>query len=147
MVYIMKYLSKIWGPHYWFVLHTIALRYPKKPNDVTKKKYYDLISNFPLFIPDTKIGDEFAELLDKYPVTPYLDNNNTFSKWMHFIHNRINEKINKPTVTYNDFLEQYYSLYKPKEEINRENFKHREKLIYGGILLIVIISIYIIYKK
>ena len=76
----MKYIAKVWGPHYWFVLHTIALRYPKNPNDVTKKKYYDFISNLPLFIPDTKMGDEFAELLDKYPVTPYLDNNNTFSK-------------------------------------------------------------------
>ena len=38
----MKYIAKVWGPHYWFVLHTIALRYPKNPNDVTKKKYYDL---------------------------------------------------------------------------------------------------------
>ena len=33
----MKYIAKVWGPHYWFVLHTIALRYPKNPNDVTKK--------------------------------------------------------------------------------------------------------------
>ena len=105
----MKYIAKVWGPHYWFVLHTIALRYPKNPNDVTKKKYYDFISNLPLFIPDTKMGDEFAELLDKYPVTPYLDNNNTFSKWIHFIHNRINEKLKKPTVKYNDFLEGYFS--------------------------------------
>ncbi len=143
----MKYIAKIWGPHYWFVLHTIALRYPKNPNDVTKKKYYDFISNLPLFIPDTKMGDDFAELLDKYPVTPYLDNNNTFSKWMHFIHNRINEKLKKPTVKYNDFLEQYFSLYKPKEEIDLESIRYREKLIYGGILLAILISIFIIYKK
>ena len=30
--------SNIWGPHYWFVLLTIAISYPKYPNDVTKKK-------------------------------------------------------------------------------------------------------------
>ena len=64
----MKYIAKVWGPHYWFVLHTIALRYPKNPNDVTKKKYYDFISNLPLFIPDTKMGDEFAELLKSVDV-------------------------------------------------------------------------------
>ena len=29
---------KVWGPHYWFVLHTIANTYPLSPNDVTKKK-------------------------------------------------------------------------------------------------------------
>ena len=27
----------IWGPHYWFVLYTIAISYPINPNDVTKK--------------------------------------------------------------------------------------------------------------
>ena len=28
---------EIWGPHYWFVLYTIALSYPLKPNDISKK--------------------------------------------------------------------------------------------------------------
>jgi len=143
----MKYLPEIWGPHYWFVLHTIALTYPNHPNDLTKKKYYDLISNLPLFIPDKKIGDEFAELLDIYPLTPYLDNNNTFSKWMHFIHNRINDKLNKKNVSYNDFLEKYYALYKPKEEVNVNELKNREKLIYLGFIIVIMILIYIIYKK
>ena len=30
---------KIWGPQYWFVLHTIALNYPLYPNETIKKKY------------------------------------------------------------------------------------------------------------
>ena len=41
----------VWGPHYWFFLHTIAMAYPIRPNDVTKKKHYELIQNMPLFIP------------------------------------------------------------------------------------------------
>ena len=41
----------IWGPHYWFFLHTIAMSYPIHPNAVTKKKYYDFVQNIPLFIP------------------------------------------------------------------------------------------------
>jgi len=143
----MKLITEIWGPHYWFILHTIALKYPNHPNDVTKKKYYDFISNLPLFIPDIPIGDKFAELLDKYPVTPYLDNNNTFSKWMHFIHNRVNEDLHKPIITYNEFLNQYYSLYKPKSDVDLDGLKYREKMIYLGIILVVVILIYIIYKK
>tara|TARA_Y100000992_G_C21272421_1_gene497703 strand:- start:2684 stop:3115 length:432 start_codon:yes stop_codon:yes gene_type:complete len=143
----MKYLPEIWGPHYWFVLHTIALTYPHHPNDLTKKKYYDFISNLPLFIPDKKIGDYFAELLDKYPLTPYLDNNNTFSKWMHFVHNRINENLNKKTILYNDFLENYFSLYKPKEQVNQESLKNKEKIMYIALIFIILVLIYIIYKK
>ena len=37
---------KVWRPHYWFVLHTIALTYPLHPNETIKKKYYDFINNF-----------------------------------------------------------------------------------------------------
>ena len=41
--------SKVWGPHYWFVLYSIAITYPNTPNNVTKKKYYEFIQNLPLF--------------------------------------------------------------------------------------------------
>ena len=34
-----------------------------------------------------------------------------------------------------------------KEEIDLESIRYREKLIYGGILLAILISIFIIYKK
>ena len=44
----------VWMPHLKFVLQTIAITYPRNPNDVSKKKYYDLIENFPLFIPILK---------------------------------------------------------------------------------------------
>ena len=87
---------KVWGPHYWFVLHTIANTYPLAPNDVTKKKYYDFIQNLPLLLPIEEIGNSFAKYLDKYPVTPYLDSRPSFMKWMHFIHNKINVSIGEP---------------------------------------------------
>ena len=77
----------IWGPHYWFFLHTIAESYPITPNSITKRKYYDLIQNMPLFIPVVEMGDKFSEFLDKYPVSPYLDNRDSFVRWVHFIHN------------------------------------------------------------
>ena len=81
---------KVFGPHYWFFLHTIALNYPIYPNAVTKKKYYDFIQNLPLFIPIEKHATDFSKLLDEYPLTPYLDSRESFVRWMHFIHNKIN---------------------------------------------------------
>ena len=74
---------KIWGPYYWFVLHTISLTYPLNPNETIKKKYYDFIHNLPLFIPISTFGNRFSEILDNYPVTPYLDSRESFTKWMH----------------------------------------------------------------
>ena len=61
----MTYLDpEIWGPHYWFFLHTIAMTYPHHPNAVTKKKYYEFVQNLPLFIPVEQISKEFSLLLD-----------------------------------------------------------------------------------
>ena len=52
---------KIWGPHYWFVLHTIALSYPIKPNETIRKKFYDFYQNLPLFLPIEEIGNNFSK--------------------------------------------------------------------------------------
>ena len=131
----MNLNPEIWGPHYWFFLHTISLNYPKFPNAVTKKKYYDFISNLPLFIPVETIATHFSKLLDKYPVTPYLDSREAFVKWMHFIHNKINERLEKPKISLDDFYVFYYEQYKSKEIKHVDSSKWKEKLIYTLIIL------------
>ena len=50
---------KVWLPHLKFILQTIAITYPSRPNDVSKRKYYDLIQNLPLFFPLDPMGDNF----------------------------------------------------------------------------------------
>ena len=138
---------KIWGPHYWFFLHTIAMTYPHHPNAVTKKKYYEFVQNLPLFIPVEEISKEFEKLIDKYPITPYLDNRDSFTRWMYFIHNKINEKLEKPPISLNDFFVQYYNQYKSQNEKILEYYKLKEKIIYGGILITISGVIYYLYDK
>lgn len=137
----------IWGPHYWFFLHTIAMTYPHHPNAVTKKKYYEFVQNIPLFIPVEQISSDFEKLIDKYPITPYLDNRDSFVRWMHFIHNKINEKLEKPQIMLNDFFVEYYNQYKSQNEKLAEYYKLREKVIYSGILFSILGSIYYLYDK
>ena len=137
----------IWGPHYWFMLHTCALQYPKHPNAVTKKKYYDFISNLPLFIPVENIATNFSKLLDQYPITPYLDSKDSFIKWVHFIHNKINKQLGKPNISLNDFYINYYEEYKPKEIKLRESSKWKEKFIYTIIIVLVVFLIVYLYEK
>ena len=138
---------KVWGPHYWFVLHTIANTYPLSPNDVTKKKYYDFIQNLPLLLPIQEIGNSFAKYLDKYPVTPYLDSRPSFMKWMHFIHNKINVSIGEPELSQEESMAQYYDEYKPKVVKDAQQRKQREKLIFLLILGFLIIIGGILYNK
>jgi hypothetical protein len=123
------------------------MTYPHHPNAVTKKKYYEFVQNIPLFIPVEEISKEFEKLIDVYPITPYLDNRDSFVRWMHFIHNKINEKIEKNPITLNDFFLQYYNQYKSQNEKMEEYYKLKEKLVYGGILSSILVAIYYLYDK
>ena len=137
----------VWGPFYWFVFHTIALTYPANPNETIKKKYYDFIQNIPLFLPIQTIGNKFSELLDKYPVAPYLDSQPSLVKWMHFIHNKINVSINLPEITMEEAMVSYYEHYKPKAIKDKEHRQRREKYVFIGIIALVIALTVYLYNK
>jgi hypothetical protein len=144
----MTYLDpKIWGPHYWFFLHTLAMTYPHHPNSVTKKKYYEFIQNLPLFIPVDEVSNQFSLLLDKYPITAYLDNRESFVRWLHFIHNKINQKLEKPQINLNEFYIQYYEAYKTTTSKMNDYYKWLGKLFYLFIIVFIIAIIYYFYDK
>lgn len=142
----MYFDPAVWGPHYWFFLHTIAESYPMHPNEVTKRKYYDLIQNLPIFIPIDEIGNYFSRLLDKYPVTPYLDNRESFVKWMHFIHNKVNVHIGKPEISLPMALDMYRQSYKPKPIYLAEKINWRRHYLHIFIIAVLLILIYIWYE-
>jgi hypothetical protein len=131
----------IWGPHYWFVLYTIALSYPNNSNDSTKKKYYDFITNLPLFLPISDIGNVFSKFLDAYPVSPYLDSRESFIKWVHFIHNKINIYLGKPEISYYEAMNKYYENYNIKEVKKYEERKTKQKYIFGSLLILLVLTI------
>ena len=138
----MNFNASIWGPHYWFFLHTIAHSYPEFPNAVTKRKYYDLISNMPLFIPVAEMGNKFSVLLDKYPVSPYLDNRDSFIRWIHFIHNKYNELLGKEELSLNVGIEKYLDEYKPVPIILTETLRIKSYVIH---FVLIVVCLFVIY--
>ncbi len=140
--------SEIWGPHYWFVIHTIAFNYPNKPNVIDKKSHYKFVQDLPLFIPDKKSSRNFTQILKLYPVLPYLDSRKDFIKWTHFIHNRVNESLGKDQISLKDFYISYFNNYKSTNEKTNNYLKDRKlKLYILTISLLLIISYYMNKKK
>ena len=133
--------AKIWGPHFWFFLTTLAMSYPDSPNQVTKRKYYDCISNIPLFIPNAEIGNRFSHLLDKYPVSPYLDKRDSFIRWIHFIHNKVNHSLGKEEISLDAALEGYFAEYRPKPIILSQQIKWQKHALIGVIIFILFLFI------
>lgn len=140
----VQFDADVWGPHYWFFLHSVSESYPKFPNAITKRKYYDLIQNFPLFIPNVEIGNKFSEMLDKYPVTPYLDNRDSFVRWVHFIHNKVNVVLGKEEISLPTALERYRAEYKPKPVILTNRISLRKHHVYAFFILFLLFLVYVL---
>jgi len=137
--------STVWGPHFWFVIHSITHSYPDFPNAMTKRKYYDFIQNLPLFLPNSEMGDRFSKMLDKYPVSPYLDNRESFIKWGYFIHNKINVMLGKEELTFEESEEAYESNYKPKPIYLAEKLNLKKHYLYFALIVMCILAIYMYY--
>ena len=137
----------VWEPHFWFTLHTMARLYPLTPNEVARKKYYDTVQNIPAFFPVEPLGQLFASLLDKYPVTPYLDSRDSFVKWVHFISNKVRTHQGKEEVAFPDFLAEYAQHYTPKEVVLEREVKWKRRVVLGGVVVGLGALIAFLYRK
>lgn len=143
----MKLDPNIWGPRYWFFLHTAAMSYPIKPNDTIRKKFYDFIHNFPILMPDPKIASSFSDLLEKYPVSPYLDSKDSLVRWTHFIHNKINKKLEKDQISLGKFYTEYYKQYETVSEKQVEYVKTKRHIVYAALIVFIGIIIFIVSRQ
>jgi len=136
------FLPEVWGTHYWFFLMTIALTYPDHVNAVTKRKYYDLIQNLPIFIPNAEISKNFSDMLNKYPVTPYLDNRDSFVRWIVFIHNKINASLGKREITMDEAMDNYFKQMVPETIFHIDKMEYGKYAVYITIILLLVIGVY-----
>ena len=104
------YPPEVWGPQFWFFIHTLTLFYPEFPNDDIKKKHYNFIYNLPFFIPHEESASNFSKLLDDVPLKPYLDTRKHFINWAFIIHNKINKSLNKPQFDIQQFYRDLITL-------------------------------------
>jgi hypothetical protein len=97
----------------------------------------------PLFIPDSDIGDRFSNLLDKYPVSPYLGSRESFVRWVHFIHNKVNVLLGKDEMSLLESIDVYFAQYKPRPFVLSTTLGIPKYYLYAAIILMCIILIYL----
>ena len=134
--------SLIWGPYFWFFLHTISIKYPLNPNSNIKKKYYNLII-ISLLIPNEK-WENFSKLLDEYPSYTLSRFRESFINGLILFIIKVNIYLKKPMLTYEESMLNYYNYYKPKKSVKKNEFKSREKIVFFSILCMLLIIIVIL---
>ena len=144
--------NKIWGPYFWFTLHTITLAYPDYPTYSDKRRYNDFFISVQYILPCPKCREHYKKHLDNNPISISLDNKESLVKWLFDLHNQVNISLNKPEMPYEAFKEKYRKIYNPTiiEKIAEpENHNKTGKIIFFIIILSGILGYvyYSYYKK
>ena len=130
----------IWGPHAWFILHSISMALP---NNVPVDKQKDLIQfmkSFGNLIPCNICKINYKNNLKiMSPLEKNVQTRELFSKWLIDLHNIVNIETGKKIMSYEAVVKKYDKIYnKPEETCSIKN---------GIILIGVILIIYYIIKN
>lgn len=125
-------------------LKIACFNYSHTPNSILKKKYYDLISNIPIYYPESEFSSQFLHLLNTNPINTFLDSKKDLLRWLHYIENNILKTNGKPTQNYDSWVANYQSLYeKPYHYNTPDNGIHflYNKYVWYGLLLLSLLGI------
>ena len=102
---------KIWGPPFWFVIHTIAFYYPENPTFNEKRHMFEYFQNLQYVIPCPICRRHYAKTFQEHPITPYLDSKNSLVEWTVNLHNIVNKSKGKPTKSLSEVIKHYEKVY------------------------------------
>lgn len=138
-VQFLEPYPEVWGPHFWFTLHTISFFYPEYPTSTDMRNYKEFFERFALFIPCSSCQQHYKQFLKQYPIDGYLDSRDSLSRWVVYLHNKVNVRNGKPEWSYDDVVKDYRRKYSPQKE--------KAKMINIGVLAGLLgIGFYVYYN-
>ena len=132
-------LTSVWGPAFWFFLHTMSFNYPVKPTEENKKHYREFVLSLKDILPCKYCRDNFKLNIKKLPLTmDKMKNRETFSRYIYDLHELINTMLNKKShLSYEDVRERFETFRakcieeKPKKSCKKKKHSGCVKPFYG----------------
>lgn len=144
---------KIWGPPFWFIIHTIAFYYPEKPSFNEKRHMFEFFQNLQYIIPCQVCRQHYTKHFQEFPVTPFLDNKANLVSWTVQLHNRVNESTGKPVKSVEEVIRHYQKVYSgntfschaikdPKDQNEWDDFASiKNSKFYWNLLFVILIGL------
>ena len=101
----------VFGPHFWFTMHSVSFFYPENPDSTQMKIHKDFYESFVHVIPCEECRKHYRSLLTLYPVDGHLQSRDQLSRWVVFIHNQVNKRIGKKEIPYDEVVNNYRKAY------------------------------------
>lgn len=103
------FLTTVWGPAQWHMLHTISFNYPVNPTKEQKKQYRDFILSLQHVLPCGACRKNLTNNFKKLPLKMSdMENRDKFSRYVYNLHETVNKMLNKKSnLSYCDVRERY----------------------------------------
>lgn len=124
---------KIWGPHQWFMMHTISFTYPEEPSPHDKRVYHDYYASLKDVLPCEACKRHYNTYFLQHPIGPHLDRRKDLIQWVVNIHNFVNKNLGKRELTVEEVMIIYKNLnpVSPFDKTNTDELiKVKEKKKY-----------------
>ena len=148
--------QNLWGPKYWFTLHTISFEYPMYPTDNDKRIYQQIFTSFQHVLPCSVCRRNYRKNLKELPIENYLENRKALVYWVIDLHNKVNVETGKRTYSYDEIILMYEKLLNKPIKLYGELNMHKKytskkytskKYITSLLILLIILLLVIIIKK
>ena len=94
----------VFGPHFWFTLHSVSFFYPEAPTDTDMRIHKDFYESFAHVLPCDECKKHYRVLLTRYPIDGHLDSRDQLSRWVVFLHNQVNKSLGKKELPYDEVV-------------------------------------------
>jgi hypothetical protein len=103
------FLTTVWGPAQWHMLHTISFNYPVNPTNEDKKHYRDYVLSLQNVLPCGACRKNLKTNFKHLPLNMTdMKNRDTFSRYIFNLHETVNKMLNKKSnLTYCEVRERY----------------------------------------
>lgn len=135
--------QNIWGPKYWFTLHTMTFEFPQNPTYNDRKTYYNLFTSLQHVLPCSICRKNYKKNLRELPLEHNLYSRKAIVYWLIDIHNRVNAETGKRNYSYDEVINMYSKiLNKPIKLFDAPHSKYNPNIKTGKIYINVLIILF-----
>lgn len=101
--------KSVWGPATWYLLHSIVLKIDDNVNQSQLKELKGMILNIATNLPCPNCTQHALAYLTTNRID-MIDNILALRIFIHKFHNKVNERLKKPTMSYEDHIVMYNNM-------------------------------------
>lgn len=94
--------TSIWGPAAWKFLHAATFAYPDDPTEKHREDALKLFQSLASMLPCGDCCVNYSNEFSIASISKHLHSREALSRWLVELHNRVNVRLGKPTMTYEE---------------------------------------------